>query len=203
MKSLSKFLIATALFMGLITAIPAQAKVETYKFEKPHTQIGFYASHLGFSHSHGRFMDFDGSLKLDRDNPENSKVSVTIDATSLDMNDKVWTDHVQDKLFDVQNYPEIKFESTNVLQQGDNKALVTGQLTMLGKSRAVILNVKYNKSGSNPYSGVYTSGFSATASIQRSNWGMDYGLPGIGDEVEIRIEVEAQCQSGCPDKVNE
>lgn len=200
-----KKLFSTALFCGLaLLTNPASAEMEVYTFEKPHTQIGFYVSHLGFSHSHGRFLDFDGSLELDRDNPSNSKVSVTIDTNSIEMNHEKWNESMRSKkFFDVENYPEMSFESSQVIPQGEDKAIVNGKLTMLGQTQPVILNVTYNKSGNNPFSGVYTAGFSAKASIKRSDWGMDYGLPGVGDDVQIHLEVEAQCQSGCPETTNE
>ena len=83
------------------------------------------------------------------------------------------------------------FKSTAIEVTGDNTANITGDLTILGVTKPVTLNTVHNKSGKHPFSGKDTTGLSATATIKRSDFGMVYGLPLVGDDVEIRIEVEA------------
>lgn len=162
-----------------------------YKFDKVHTQIIFFVDHLGFSKSEGEFLDFDGGFVFDPENPEDAKVHVIINANSVTMDDQKWTDHVKNAdFFDVPTFPEIEFKSHSVSVLGDNFAEVTGDLTLLGVTKPVTLEVTYNKSGVHPYSKKFVAGFSATASLKRSDFDMVYGLPGIGNEVEIRIEVE-------------
>ncbi len=162
-----------------------------YKFDKAHTQIIFFVDHLGFSKSEGEFLDFDGGFVFDPENPEDAKVHVIINANSVTMDDQKWTDHVKNAdFFDVPTFPEIEFKSHSVSVLGDNFAEVTGDLTLLGVTKPVTLEVTYNKSGVHPYSKKFVAGFSATASLKRSDFDMVYGLPGIGNEVEIRIEVE-------------
>lgn len=167
------------------------AKVEHYTFDKAHTQILFFVNHLGFSNSQGEFHEYDGFFNFDRENPENSKIDVTIKTSSIDMDDKEWDDHMKNEdFFHVEKFPTMTFKSTDIEVSGENTADITGDLTLLGVTKPVTLNVTHNKSGRHPYSGKYVSGFSATTTLKRSDFGMTYGLPAVGDEVEIILEVE-------------
>jgi len=188
-----KKLILTAMALGLgLASNPAYAeKVEEYTFDTVHTQILFFVSHIGFSVSEGEFIDFGGHYNIDREHPENSSVEVIIDTSSIDMDDEKWDDHMKNKdFFNVEKFPEMTFKSTAVKVTGENTAEVIGDLTLLGVTKPVTLNVTHNKTDFHPYSGKMVSGFSATAQLKRSEFGMTYGLPGVGDDVEIRIEVE-------------
>ncbi len=167
-------------------------KIERYEFDKAHTQILFFVDHLGFSKSQGEFHDYDGFIELDRENPQNSKVEVTIKTSSIDMDDEKWDESMKSaKFFDVEKYPSMTFKSTSVELNSENVGKVTGDLTILDDTKPVILNVTHNKSGTHPFSGRYVAGFSADTTINRTDWGMDYGVPGVGQDVNIRLEVEA------------
>jgi len=108
-----------------------------------------------------------------------------------------WDAHMKNEdFFHVEKYPEMTFKSTGIEVTGENTARITGDLTLLDVTKPVTLNVTYNKSGVHPYSGEYVAGFSADTMITRSEFGMDYGLPGVGDDVEIRLEVEGIRQNG-------
>lgn len=180
-----------ALAAPLMFAQPAAAEVTHYELESPHTQVIFYVSHLGFSHSQGEFLEYDGHFTLDTENPENSSAEATIYAESIHMGHEKWEDHMKNAdFFNVTEYPEITFKSTKVEMTGENTAKVTGDLTMLGRTRPVVLDAVLNKIGTHPMSGNTVAGLSATATIKRSDWGMDYGVPNVGDAVELRIEVE-------------
>lgn len=184
------FIALAAMFGFLVSGSSAQA-AEEYSFDKTHTQILFFVSHLGFSMSQGEFLDYDGGFIIDRDAPENSSVEVSIKTASIDMDDDKWDAHMKnDDFFDVEQFPEMTFKSDGVEMTGENTANVTGDLTLLGVSKPVTLSVVHNKSGFHPYSGKNVAGFSATGMIKRSDFGMDYGLPSVADDVEIRIEVE-------------
>lgn len=162
-----------------------------YKFDKVHTQVLFFVNHLGFSTSEGEFQVDDGSFTFDPAHPEKSNVNVTIDINSLDMDDAKWEEHLKGKdFFNEADYPTMTFKSTDIKVTGDNKADITGDLTLHGVTKPVTLHTIYNKSGVHPFSGEYVSGFSATGEIKRSDFGMNYGIPAIGDDVKIRLEVE-------------
>lgn len=169
----------------------AHKGVEHYNFDKAHTQILFFVDHLGFSMSQGEFHEYEGGFTFDRANPENSSIDVTIKTASIDMDHDKWDAHMKNEdFFHVEKYPEMTFKSTAIEVTGENTAKITGDLTLLDATKPVTLDVTHNKSGEHPYSKKMIAGFSATATINRSEWGMDYGLPGVGDEVHIRLEVE-------------
>ena len=189
MKKLLPFF---AVMFVLTSASSAFAAAEKYTFDKAHTQILFFVNHLGFSMSQGEFLDYDGHIMFDQEKPENSSVEVDIKTASIDMDDEKWDAHMKNEdFFNVEKYPSMTFKSSGVEVTGENTAKITGDLTILGVTKPAVLDVTYNKSDTHPYSGKYVSGFSATANIKRSEYGMNYGLPGVGDDVEIRIEVEA------------
>jgi len=167
------------------------AQVEVYEFDKAHTQILFYADHLGFSRSQGEFHEYEGQFIFDRTKPENSKVDVVIKTSSIDMDLDRWDEHMKNKdFFDVENFPEMSFKSTAVEVTGENSANITGDLTILDITKPVVLQTTHNKSGVHPFNNKFIAGFSARTTIDRSEWGMKYGLPMMSPEVEIIIEVE-------------
>lgn len=177
---------------------------EEYEFDKVHTQILFFADHIGFSKSQGEFHDYDGHFTFDRENPENSSVEVSIQTASIDMDDKAWDDHMKNKdFFDVENFPTMTFKSTAIKVTGEKTADITGDLTILGVTKPATLQVTYNKSDIHPFSKKYVSGFSATTTVKRSEYGMNYGLPVIGDDIEVRIEVEGMRKEAPAEKAAE
>lgn len=188
-------LIFTLFTLTLLLFKPAYAAIETYTFDKAHTQIFFSVSHLGFSNSTGKFLDFDGNFVFNREKPEDSSVNVIIKTGSIDMGDEKWDEHLKNKdFFNVEEYPDMTFKSTNIVVQNEKTAMMSGDLTMLGQTHPVTLNVTFNKADIFPMSGKYKAGFSVTGTLKRSEWGMDYGIPGIGDNVQLHIEVEGERQ---------
>lgn len=176
--------------LGLFSPLTWSAN---YTLERVHTQILFFCDHLGFSKSQGEFLKFSGAFVFDPDHPTESTAQITIDASSIDMDNQEWNDHMlNEDFFDVKKYPTIEFKSTRVETTSSYQAKVHGDLTVLGHTEPVILDVSHNKSGVHPFSGKYTAGFSATTNIQRSLFGMTYGLPVLGDNIEIRLEIEGQ-----------
>jgi polyisoprenoid-binding protein YceI len=188
MKRLAPLLLVAA----LTAASYALAKgPDKYIYDPAHTQILFKVNHLGFSHPHGRFDKFRGGFTFDPDHPETSSVDITIDANSIDMASADWERMMRGSNFlNVGKYPDITFKSAKIEKTGDKTGRIMGDLTILNVTKPVTLNVVYNKSGVHPYNKNYIAGFSATTKIHRSDFGMNWGLPGIGDEIVIDIEVE-------------
>lgn len=181
------------LIIGLLLVCCAPTYAADYVLEPVHTQILFFCDHLGFSKSQGEFLTFSGHFKFDPKNPHASSAEVTIDAGSIDMDNDKWNDHMlNEDFFHVEKFPTIEFKSTKVEVKTERLAYVHGDLTILGQTHPVILDVKYNKSGVHPFSGNYVSGFSATTTVKRSLYGMTYGLPALGDDIEIRLEIEGE-----------
>lgn len=179
------------LLAALVWATPSYAKPERYTFDPLHTQISFTVSHLGFSYSTGKFLKFSGGFIFDEEKPEESSVDVTIDANSLNMDSTEWEDHLKAKdFFNVKQFPTIHFKSTKVEPSSKATGQITGDLTILGVTKPVTLDVIFNKVGTHPYTKNKVAGFSATAGIYRSDFGMNYALPDVGDSVTINIEVE-------------
>lgn len=175
----------------VLISVPARAETEHYTLDKPHTQIVFMANHLGFSRSIGKFTDYSGSFTFDRGQPENSHVEVTINTNSLDLADLKWNEHLKGPdFFNVEKFPAMTFKSTDIKILSDTTADITGDLTLLGVTKPVTLRTTYNKSDKFPFGERYVSGFSAHAALKRSDFGMTYGLPAIGDDIDLMIEVE-------------
>ena len=196
-----KKLLALAVMAGVLFAVqPAYAdkqdasnnkESEHYTFDKAHTQILFFVSHLGFSMSQGEFLEFDGHFNFNKKEPEKSDVNVIIQTASIDMDHEKWNAHMKNKdFFNVEKFPTMTFKSTAIEVVDEKIANIIGDMTILDVTKPVTLAVTYNKSGTHPYTGKHVSGFSATTDIKRSDFGMTYGIPGVGDDVEVRIEVE-------------
>lgn len=189
-----------ALALCTLFAAPAMAEPQTYTFDKLHTQIHFRVDHMGFSHSVGKFLGFDGSFTFDEAAPEGSTVNVSIDTKSINMDDAKWEEHLKGKdFFNVEQFPAMTFKSTKLdVTRADKKAVLTGDLTLLGVTKPVTLDVTFNKCGEHPMSKLPTCGFDAATTIKRSEWGMGYGVPMVGDDVAISITVEASAQPAAP-----
>lgn len=185
--------ICSAALLAVAVAVPAQA-ADKYKFDTVHSQVIFFVSHLGFSMSEGEFLDFDGGFSFDQKNWGNSSVDVTIKTASISLDDKKWDDHMKNEdFFNVEKYPTMTFKSTKVESKDGKTGTITGDLTLLGVTKPVTLDVTFNKAGAHPFNPKkQLIGFSATGTLKRSEFGMKYALPAVGDEVEIRIEVEAE-----------
>jgi len=185
-----RFSVLSLSLMALLAAAPAKAEPVKYDFDKSHTQILFFTDHGGFSKQEGEFREFDGSFTFNKEDPANSAVDVTIKTGSIDMDSDKWDAHMKNEdFFNVEKFPTMTFKSTEVKVTGDNTADVTGDLTLLGVTKPVVLHVTHNKSGEN-MRGTYVSGFSAVASIDRTQWGMTYGVPMMNPNIDIRIETE-------------
>ncbi|WP_114954032.1 YceI family protein [Sphingosinicella terrae] len=174
-------------------AAPAQvADVRSgdYRLDKAHAKIVWSTSHFGFSTYYGEFTDFDARLRLDGDNPEASRLTVNVATASVDTHDEALDAHLNGAdFFDAANFPSATFVSTAVRLTGPNQAEVTGNFTLRGQTRPLTLAVTFNKAGDN-MAGTYTAGFSATGTIRRSDFGVSYGLPLVGDEVQLTISGE-------------
>ncbi len=193
MHNLNVKLCAAAIASAMsATAIPAQAG-DPYMLDASHTTVMFGVSHLGFSKQFGRFNKVEGAFTLDEAAPDKSSVVVTIDAASIDSNDAKRDEHLRGKdFFEVETYPALTYKSTAVKKTGENTAAVTGDLTMHGVTRPVTLEVTLAKAGPHPVDNTkIMAGFSARGTLKRSDFGMSYGVPVLGDEIELIIETEA------------
>jgi polyisoprenoid-binding protein YceI len=184
-----------AIFLVFCFANPANA-ADLYRFDPNHTSINFSANHFGFSNPSGKFTDIEGTLTLDENNPQNSSVEVTIKTAAIVTGLDKFDEHLKSRDFlYVEQFPTAKFVSTAVIPSGKNSAKVQGKLSLLGFTKPVSLDVRLNKTGLNPVNQRKTVGFSATAIIKRSEFGIEFGLPGVSDDVKLIIESEANLVS--------
>jgi polyisoprenoid-binding protein YceI len=169
----------------------AQTPSGLYTLDKSHANIVFGVSHLGFSQYFGRFNAFDATLQFDAKHPEKSKLEVIVDTTSGDSNnEKMNAKYDGEKFFHTAKFPTATFTSTRIEKLSDARGKITGDLTLLGVTKPVTLDVTFNGAGMNPFAGKHTLGFSATGRIKRSEFGMKEYLPAVGDEVNLMIEAE-------------
>lgn len=176
-------------FTGAVFAQTADSG--TYTIDESHVHAAFKVSHVGYSETIGGFDKISGSFTINAEDLSASSVNVTIDTASVDSGWDARDEHLRgDDFFDVSEYPQMTFTSTAVEVTGDNTAKVTGDLTLLGKTNPVTLDVTFNQAGKHPFSGKYTAGFSATGSLDRTVWGMDYGVPAVGKDIALTIEAE-------------
>lgn len=182
-----------AVVVSALLAAPLWASAEalTYSFDKVHSQLHATVSHLGFSHSTARFHIKDGSYTFDSSDWASAKVNVTIDATSMDLGDATWKEHLSgEKWFNLAAFPEMTFVSTKVEPTGEKALKIYGDLTLRGKTLPVVLDATLNGMGPHPFSKKPAAGFSATTQFKRSDFGIAEYVPAVGDDVSLRIEVE-------------
>jgi polyisoprenoid-binding protein YceI len=190
MQRLLRVVTLTAVIFGF-GAGTASAEQERYVFDKAHTQILFFVSHLGFSMMQGEFHDYDGEFIFDREDPSRSLVEVSIATASVDTDHDGLNEHLRTAdFFDSETHPTMSFKSTSIERTGEDTGLITGDFTMLGVTRPVTLDVTFNKADVHPVSEKYIAGFSGSTTIKRSDYGMTYSVPAVGDEVKVRLEVE-------------
>lgn len=182
---------AIALAASGAAAQEFDAPTGKYVTDAGHRYITFTYSHLGFSDPYLRWRDWEGELDWNAENPEQSSVSVTIDAASIDTGVDAFDGHLKgDTFFDVENHPQITFVSTDVETTGEKTGVITGDLTIKGVTKPVALDTTFNNAGFMQRGNLHKIGFSAKTTVKRSDFGVDAFAPAVSDEVEILIEVE-------------
>ncbi len=162
-----------------------------WDFDHEHTRIAFSISHMGFSITHGYFSRFSGELHYQEGIPEKTKVVMAIEADSVSTLSEALNQHLRSEdFFNVAEYPEVIFVGEGLYFGFTDEGQLEGALTLLGVTNPVTLLVTLNKHEPNPMSGVETIGFQATTVIKRSQWGLNFLSPNIGEEVRITIDGE-------------
>ena len=184
-----------SLVLAAVLTATGWAQPATYKVDPAHSSVVFNIRHL-VSQVEGRFRDFQGSIDYDQKNPRNSKVNFTVQADSIFTDNEKRDAHLKgDDFFAVDKYPSLSFQSKKVLPRGQNKLEVLGTLTIHGISKEVLVPVQLL--GVGPGFQGEVAGFRSDFSINRKDYGivwnskLDKGGSVLGDEVEIRLLVEA------------
>lgn len=182
----------SALALAAVLSLPALAPAADYVIdtEKAHAFIQFRIQHLGYSWLYGRFNTFDGKFSYDAKNPAGNKVEVTIDTASIDSNHAERDKHLRsDDFLDVAKFPQARFVSTKFEAKGNGKATLTGDLTLHGVTRPVVIEVEYIGEGDDPWGG-YRAGFFGTTKLKLADFGITRDLGPASQEVELMLSVE-------------
>jgi polyisoprenoid-binding protein YceI len=181
-------LLLAALFVsGVALAAPTR-----YDLDPKHTQVRFGWSHLGFSHQVGRFDHFDAQFQFDPEDPTQSTLAVDIPIASIDTGVPALDEHLRSPdFFDAAKFPVATFRSTRVEAAGPKALKVSGNLTLHGVTKPVVLDVTINQIGPYPMGGRPAAGFDATTTIRRSDFGVDRFVPNVSDEIALTITAEA------------
>ena len=186
--------------------MPGQAEVSrvtagTYATDPAHSIIGWQVSHFGFNDYFGQFGDAEGTLNIDPDNLSAAAVDITVPITSVAVVSEGLADHLlragedgADPDFFGPSPAPARFISTSVNPIGPMEAVVTGNLTMNGTTQPVSILTTFTGAGDNPMSGAETIGFHGRTTISRSDFGVDYAVPFVSDEVELTISVAFEKQ---------
>jgi polyisoprenoid-binding protein YceI len=186
---MSRIILLASSFLFFSTT--ASAAPETYTLNPEHTYPHFAVSHMGFSTTHGRFKTTSGKFMLDQA-AKTGALELTIETASIDTGLSKRDDHLRSPdFFNTAEFPKAIYKSTAVRFKDDKPASVEGNLTLLGVTKPVTLTITAFKCGINPMDKKAMCGADATATLKRSDFGMTYSLPGVGDDIKIVIEAEA------------
>lgn len=185
---------AIALSAAAMIAPAAFADPVEYEFDRSHTEIRASWDHLGYSRQSMQFTQYDGDLNLDLEDPSNSTVDITF--TLIDGGFWVGAHHDRfvehlnsGDLFNTAEYPTAHFVATGFETEDGTTGVMTGDLTLLGVTHPVSLDVTLNQQDETR-DGRSKLGFSATATLNRSQWGLGYAVPAVSEEVILTIETE-------------
>lgn len=180
------FLTPLAVLSMMTFATPGFAADE-FTIDPTHSWLNFSVNHGGFAAAQGRFGEVSGTIDFDQDDVTNSSVSVEIKAASIDTNHEARNDHLRSPdFFNAVEFPSLSFQSTSIEKTGENTGLLIGDLTMIGVTQSVTLDVIFNKIEGDK------AGFSATGEITPGDFGMAKVAGfGMGPSVQISIDLEA------------
>lgn len=174
----------------------APADTAVWKLDPAHTHVEFAVRHLMISRVKGEFTDVEGSVRVQGDDISTAKLSVSIDADSIDTRVEQRDEHLRSPDFlDVESFPKLTFESTSVERVDDEHLKVTGDLTIRDVTREVVLDVTERGRATDPWGGE-RAGFGATTTIDRTDFGLTWnqaletGGVLVGDEVKITLDAE-------------
>ena len=176
---------------ALLAISTTSAFAQTYTIEPNHTYPSFEADHMGISLWRGKFTKTSGTVTLDRA-LKTGLVDIKIDADSLDFGHAKMNEHAKSKdMFNVTQHPTITYKGKSIKFNGDTPVAVEGDLTMLGVTKPVTLNINKFKCIPHPMLKREVCGADATAQFNRTDFGLSYGTPMFAPEVKLAIQVEA------------
>jgi polyisoprenoid-binding protein YceI len=177
------------------SATIAGYRTGTWQIDPVHSDVSFSVRHMMVSKVRGFFAEFAGTI-VTAENPTDSSVTATINLNSIDTRNEQRDNHIRSAdFFDVAQHPEMTYRSTALSGNGENWTL-EGELSLHGVTRSVPLSLELNGFTADPFGGQRV-GFSATAEINRRDFGIDISLPMdgggvvVGDKITVSLEIEA------------
>lgn len=172
---------------------PAAVRAGTYRLDPAHGKITWTVSHFGLSWYRGQFAELSGRLRIDPNAPERTALQVTVPLNKVGTLDAELDAHLLNAdFFDVANHPTATFTSTRVERVGERQVRVVGDLALRGVTKPVAFVGTFKAAGVHPLTKRYTVGFAGEAIVKRSEFGVNYALPAVGDEVRLDLDVEFQ-----------
>lgn len=185
-----KHVILAAAFAASASA--AAAEPVKYVLDASHSQILFSYDHLGYSTTWGMFSGFEGEIMFDQEDPAASSVTVSFPVrTMLTGWEARFAHFMSPDFFGAADDEMVSFTSTGIEVTGETTALITGDLTLNGVTKSVVLDAVLNQVGDHPMAGKPWAGFDATTTLVRSEFNLGQFAPFVGDEVAVQISVEA------------
>ena len=181
-----------SLALALIAATVAAQARPSWKIDPSQTHVRFWIDAIGWPRTAGEFKSFDGRIDIDFDRPSRSRVDFEVAAKSVDVNSATLNDYLRSEVFlNVAKFPSMGFVSTSVEKRDEQHARVTGDLTMLGVTRPISLDVEVARKLAATNQRV---GFKATGVINRLDFGMNSGYPLISDAIHLTVSTEASAE---------
>jgi polyisoprenoid-binding protein YceI len=180
------------LALALIAATAAAQARSSWKIDPSQTHVLFWIDAIGWPRTIGEFKSFEGRIDIDFERPSRSRVDFRVAARSVDANSATLDDYLRSEVFlNVANFPDMRFVSTSVEKRDEQHAMVTGDLTMLGVTRPVSMDVEvaHKLAAANQ-----RVGFKATGVINRLDFGMNAGYPLISDAIHLTVTTEASAE---------
>jgi polyisoprenoid-binding protein YceI len=183
-------ILSAALVLSLLALFTVSANAaETYKLDPAHTSVVYRVKYSGVTFVYGRFNGPTGRFVFDETSPAKSSIDMQVDANNIDTAVEKRDNHLKSPdFFNAAEHPAVTFKSTSVKKLNGDTYQVTGNLTLLGKSRKLTVDAKHTGSGKDPW-GNFRRGFETSFTIKRSDFGMDFMLGGVSDEVAITVSV--------------
>jgi polyisoprenoid-binding protein YceI len=186
---------ATTGFLILVLILSAgflnpAAAAETYKLDPAHTSVVFRIKHLGVAYVYGRFNGPTGSFVFDESSPSKNSIQMQVDAQNVDTAVQKRDNHLKSPdFFNAGEHPLITFKSTSVKKSGADTYEITGDLTLLGKTKPITVKARQTGTGKDPW-GNFRRGFEASFTVNRSDFGMDFMMKVVADDVLLTVSVE-------------
>ncbi len=187
--------LCAALVVATAAPFTVRAAATTFTIDPDHSSVLFRIDHMGYSKVVGLFLGFAGQFTFDEANPAASQVELVIQAASVFTRQQERDNHLRSPdFFNAQEFKQLRFVGTRIAMTGERTGKLTGNLTLLGVTKPVTFDVTINRVAPHPdpRKKVIVAGFSARGAVTRSEFGMTYGAPGIGDVIEIWLEIEGE-----------